>query len=232
MAESRAAKQARVKRERERGAVADRYLSRGSRDGLLKELVTECPLPRAGRTVLVRRLDLSAMAAAGVWPSPITTSVRRLMIDGALGGYKDDDRRFVTTAAAVARAACIVPPPALLAGELTVGEITPDMCRPLFVEADPDEDQFILRVLDVTRGATPEQAATETARALADADADGAIMVLQTFDLVALMHHVLENAPGAHSRFRLADLLAVGSVAETPSDGGADKPADQARVES
>lgn len=230
--ESRRASRARVSKGQDRQALArrERYLSRDSRDGLLGSLVTECQLPRAGRAVLVRRLDLSAMAAAGVWPQPITQAARRMMIDGALGGYKDDDRKFIAAAAAIARAAVIVPPPAFLSGDIGIDAITADMCRPLFVDPGqtPADDQFTLTVLDVARAARPSDeavasAAEETARRLAEADADPAAMVLQTFDLVALMHHVLENAPGAHGRFRLADILSVGRVEAAPGDGNADQ---------
>ena len=225
--ESTRARRSRVEKGQEKAALArrDRFLSRASRDGILTGIVTECPLPRAGMPVLVRRLDLSAMAAAGVWPQPITQAARRMMIDGALGGYRDDDRKFLAAACAIARAACIVPPPAFLSGDIEIGGITADMCKPLFVDAGtvPDDDQFVLVVLDVARGQTPEQAAEETARRMEEAAADPSMMVLQTFDLVAMMHHVLENAPGAHGRFRLADLLTVGRV-ETPSgNGDADK---------
>lgn len=225
MAESKQARTTRRAKETERRAVSQKYLVRGQRGALLGPLVTECVLPSAGVTLLVRRLDLSAMAAAGVWPGPITQAVRRLIIDGALGQYRDNDRQFLTTAVAIARAAAIVPPGGLADGSLAVEDIRPEQCRPLFVESDPADDQFVLRVVEVARGLTPEQAAESTARAMEEAAADESVLVLQTYDLVALMHHILENAPGARSRFRLADLRAVGGVAAQADDGQAHEPA-------
>lgn len=222
--ESKQARATRQAKEQTRGAVSDRYLRRGQPGRLLGPLVKEFTLPRAGVTLLVRRLDLASMARAGVWQGPITAAVRRLIIDGPVAPYQADAKSFTATAIAVAKAACIVPPPALLEGAIAVAEIQPEHCRPLFVDADPDADQFTIQALDVTKGATPEGAADETARQIQAAEEAGSVMVFQPFDLVALMHHIIEQAPGADGRFRLASLLGVGGAPTASVNGHADEP--------
>lgn len=226
--ESKQARATRQAKEQARGAVSDRYLRRGKPGALLGPLVKEFTLPRGGETLLVRRLDLAGMARAGVWPGPITQAVRRMIIDGPVTPYQADAKAFTTTAIAVAKAACIVPPPALLEGAITASEILPEHCRPLFVDVDPADDQFVIVALDVTRGATPEAAADETARQVVDAEAQGCVMVFQPFDLVALMHHIMEQAPGADGRFRLGALLGLGRAPAGAGNGDADVAAAEA----
>lgn len=216
--ESTKARTTRREKEQARARVNTRYLRRGREGRLLGPLVKEFTLPMGRETLLVRRLDLAAMAGAGVWPGPITQAVRRMVIDGPVAPYQADEKRFTETAHAIARAACIVPPPMLLDGAITVDQIEPEHCKPLFVDADPDDDQYILRALTVTKGASPEQAAEETARQVRDAEEAGNVIVVQPFDLVALMKHVIESAPGADGRFRLVRALGVGSMGPVEGD--------------
>lgn len=207
--ESKQARATRQAKEQTRGAASDKYLRRGKPGALLGPLVTEYDFPKNAplakrETILVRRLDLASMVKAGVWPTmAITQAVRKMMVDGPQPQYQADPKAFVEVAHAVARAACIVPPPALLEGAITVGEIQPEHCRPLFVDADPDDDQYILKSLDVTKGVTPEVAAEETARQVAEAEAAGNVMIFQPVDLAYLMKHIVEQAPGMDGRFRL-----------------------------
>lgn len=223
--EGKQARATRQAKEQARGAVSDRYLRRGQPGRLLGPLVKEFTLPRGNVTLLVRRLDLASMARAGVWQTgAITAAVRRLIIDGPVAPYQADAKAFTATAIAVAKAACIVPPPALLEGAIAVADIQPEHCRPLFVDADPGADQFTIAVLDVTKGVTPEEAANETARQVMEAEEAGSVMVFQPFDLVALMHHIIEQAPGADGRFRLASLLGVGGTPTASVNGHADEP--------
>jgi hypothetical protein len=226
--ESKTARSTRRTKEVTRGRTTERFLRRGRPGKLLGPLVKEFQLPMARDVLLVRRLDLASMAGAGVWPGPISQAVRRMIIDGPVAPYQADEKRFTETAMAVARAACIVPPPALLDGAITIDGIEPDACRPLFVEVDPADDQYILKALTVTKGATPEAAAEETARQVQEAETAGNVMVFQPFDLVALMRHVIESAPGADGRFRLGGLLGLAGVAGETGDGDVDQSAAQA----
>lgn len=216
--ESTKARTARREKEVQRSAASERYLRRGRPGRLLGPLVKEFRLPRGQETLLVRRLDLASMAAAGVWGGTISQAVRKMIIDGPVAPYQADDKRFTEVAHAVARAAVIVPPPMLLDGTIGVNEIEQEHCKPLFVATDPDDDQYILKVLTVTKGASPEQAAEETARQVRDAEEAGNVIVIQPYDLVVLMSHVIENAPGADGRFRLASLLGLGSVVSVEGD--------------
>jgi len=173
--------------------------------------VLDMDLPYSGETVLMRRVDLARLIGTGVWPEPITSEVRRLMIHGTQDWTNESEQieKTLAAAAALVRAAIIVPPPALLAGEIEVKDITADMCRPLFVTEDPDDDQLIL----VAPGDPEPGDAGPWAR-------------LHPSDLSWLAARISVLVPGALAAFRGQQGNPVESVAAKEVDGAPDERAD------
>lgn len=163
-------------------------------------------MPVSGEVVLMRRIDLARVIGAGQWPEPITSAVRRLMVDGGGDWARDTEliEKNLGAAAALARAAIIVPPPALIAGDITVDDITADMCKPLFVEENPDPDQLIL----VEPG---------------DPDPPENGVRVHPFDLSWIATRALILAPGAMAAFRGGSGRALASLDEETEDGAPDE---------
>lgn len=151
--ESKAAKQSRQAAERERRSrwFLQKKNFLDSQGPLVVELELISPdrySDTIDQVLLMRRVDLEALARSEQWPQPITSSVRKFMRNG---GRPSDDMladgeidNTMAMCAAITRACIIVPPPAFVAAEIDAADITADMCKPLFVEEDPDEDQVIL----------------------------------------------------------------------------------------
>lgn len=98
----------------------------------------------AGAFYLCRRLDPVDLLATDTLPQPLTQIVRRMMRMGMSEAQGDSDAdydRYLKTCAAVFRLAALVPPSAFLDGEIDLEAIDPDMCLPLFVDADPQPGQ-------------------------------------------------------------------------------------------
>lgn len=161
--ESAMARRARRTREADRRSEAERKLLAEQRKqfaatkaNFLRSQgppVTKVILDDIQLIFLVRRLDLLALArqSAVDIPQPITAMVRRLVM--ARGQPSDDMvsdehiEELMGACALIARAAVIVPPAEWLSGEIDEADITVEMCKPLFAEEDPDEDQVVLRVI-------------------------------------------------------------------------------------
>lgn len=197
--ESAAARQARVKRG---------YATAQSIRAIQGPVVREGQAPISGETFLMRRIDLARLIGTGVWPEPITTAVRKLMVDGGGQWISDAEKieRNLKASAAIARAIVIVPPQPLIDGDITVDQITADQCKPLFVESDPDEDQLIL----VAPG-DPEP------------PADDKVVRLHPWDLSWIATNALAWVPGAMSSFRQRPEGVVAGVGEAEGDGATDQ---------
>lgn len=109
---------------------------------------------------LMRRVDLLALCRSSEslgWPAPITAVVRRLVANGGIP--KEDDLvperedDLVGACAAIAKACIICVPEAFANAEIELEDITPAMCKPFFVDEDPDEDQVVLQVLSAEEAA-------------------------------------------------------------------------------
>lgn len=146
--------------------------------------VLEAQLPISGDYYLLRRVDLIAYIRRGVWPQPVTASVRSLMIDGAQEWTGDgaNIEKNQEAAVAIARAAVVVPPPELVEGKVTVEELDAETLKPMFVDEDPDEDQAILLGPN-------------------DDDCEGGVRLHPT-DLNWIAVRVMMDLPGAVARFR------------------------------
>ena len=163
------------------------YASAASTAASMPPACLEVFLPIAGAGYVLRRLDLSDFLLAGAIPQPCTQIVRRMVTEG-IGPVQTDpetQKDYLDTAAALARAAIIIPPDAFLDGEMEASDIDPAECRPMFVEADPGEDQAVLvgGHVDVPPAGTP------WAR-------------FSPHDLSMIATVVALNAPAAVSRFR------------------------------
>lgn len=98
--------------------------------------------------LLLQRVDLVKLVRSDNWPQPLTAAVRRLMMNGGRPTEdmlaEDKIEETMAVCVAITKASVIVPPPAFLSGEIEVSDITEDMCKPLFVDENPDEDQVVL----------------------------------------------------------------------------------------
>ena len=126
--------------------LQQKYATRKSMLDTQGSRVTEVVLRGSGRTFIVRRVSLFGFLQAGLWPKPITQKVRRMMIVGniAAANESEDLEDYLVAARALAKEAVIVPPEEFLLGEITVAQIIPETCKPLYVDVDPDEDQVCL----------------------------------------------------------------------------------------
>jgi len=214
----------------EADAALSRYASRASLRGSQGPLVLEVECYRADRVFLVRRLNLMQLVNSGVFPRPITAEVRRIILQGVVFAMQDN-RQWADYVAACMRLcveAVIVPPPELVAGEITVEEITSDMYRPLFVEAgtEPADDQYVLVAWDDYQRAAEEairlrrlvrsgKADDEDREALAEQERFiEQSLALHFDDLAAIAGALTLRGPGAVGRFRDQPRAAVGSVAD------------------
>ena len=163
-------------------------------------VVFETVLPEAGTVALIRRVDILRCIRRGVWPEPITMAARRLHTDGVIDWINDEARYEdnVRTTVAIAREALIVPPPELVAGDIEVKDITNEQCKPLIVDADPDDDQFVL---------------TEPG----DDPAEGEY-ALTPADLQWVTFQVMTSLPGPVRKFRREPDDAVASLESVAAD--------------
>lgn len=165
-------------------------------------------LPMSGETVLIRRVDLVRVLSTGVWPEPITARARQMIADmgGNWAADPEQIEKNMASAAAMVRAAVVVPPKELLDGKLEVEDLTAAMCKPLFVEETPDDDQLFL----VAPG-DPEPE-----------DMDKCVR-FQPLDLAWLAHRIMAMAPGGLATFRREQGGAVQGVESEEDDGPADE---------
>ena len=158
---------------------------------------------------LVKRPNLLTMIGAGVLPEPITAMVRQLMLYGPQAVETDHSRaQYEEMILALMRATVIVPPAAVEDGSLAVADITPDMCRPLFVAPGevPAEDQYVL-VGPLYDAAAP-----------GDVDPELVFQVYQV-DLTSFLMQLMLARQGAAHHFRRpreeqADAVEAGNAVE------------------
>lgn len=208
----RATKESRSALQRAHIGQAKAFLNR---DGFLRRQgprVIPVELAELGATVLMRRIDLLALAQAGETFEPVKSTLLRLLHDGkvvptsGILGLADT----LKTAAAVARVACVVPPQEMLDGDVDEFTVDPNSLKPLFVDKDPDADQVVLANYGVD---------ADSGQIVADGGDESGW--LHPNDLIRILASAYQFGPGAlGDRFRgAAEARALATVAEVGAHG-------------
>lgn len=212
------------------------WASRARLEKLRGEYVIEAVAGSQQEIYLLRRLDILEMLEADHWPRPITAEIRRVMAVGSVNAASEAGRwsKYVEACRHLIIAAAIIPPEELVAGDITVAEITRDMCRPLFVDVgDPvDDDQLVLvsnkAYDDLEVEIEQLRCDPEKADELAAAEAKfSQWFTFTAFDFAGLASTITATVPGGLSRFRPAGRQPnddVGSVADPASDERENQP--------
>lgn len=171
-------------------------------------------LKELGATVLVRRIDMLAMAQSGANFEPVKSTLLRIIHDGGIGTDMLDSGSGLVdtlkTATAVAKVSCVVPPEDFMSGAVDEYGIDARSLKPLFVDSDPDDDQVVLANYTVDK---------ETGKVEAQGGTD--FGYLHPNDLIRILASAYEFGPGAlGGRFRgAAEARALGALAAVGTHG-------------